>query len=43
MGKRYTDAAETLELLCVRGGAGTLAVAGEPLQVKASKALPASD
>lgn len=43
MGKRYTDAPEALELLCVRGGAGTLAVAGEPLQVKASKPLPASD
>lgn len=43
LGKRYTDAAETLELLCVHGGRGTLAISGAPLQVKASKPLPASD
>lgn len=43
MGKRYTDADGALELLCVRGGSGSLVAGGMPLQVKESKALPASD
>ena len=43
MGKRYTDGDGGLELLCVRGGAGTLVAGGEPLRVKEGKALPSSD
>lgn len=43
MGKRYVDAAGTLELLCVKGGAGALSVDGAALQLKDAKPLPASD
>ncbi|MFI5799261.1 hypothetical protein [Streptomyces sp. NPDC051677] len=43
IGKRYVDAADTLELLCTASGAGPLTYGGEPLTVKAPKALPASD
>lgn len=42
-GKRYVDAAETMEFLCTRGGAGSLAVNGTALAVKTAKALPSSD
>ncbi|WP_416969637.1 hypothetical protein [Streptomyces sp. 4F14] len=43
IGKRYVDAGDTLELLCTASGAGELTYGGEPLTVKAAKALPASD
>jgi hypothetical protein len=43
IGKRYVDAEEQLELLCTRGGAGSLAANGAPLDVKQAKALPSSD
>jgi hypothetical protein len=43
VGKRYTDAAGTIELLCTKPGAGTLTVGGEVLAVKGAKPLPASD
>lgn len=43
MGKRYTDAAATLELLCIKPGAGSLALDGVALQIKDAKPLPASD
>jgi hypothetical protein len=43
MGKRYTDAAGTLELLCIKPGAGSLSVDGVALQHKDAKPLPASD
>ena len=43
MGKRYTDAAGTVELLCVKPGAGSLSVDGVGLRVKDAKPLPASD
>ncbi|MEU6541220.1 hypothetical protein [Streptomyces sp. NPDC047000] len=43
IGKRYVDAADTLELLCTASGSGRLAYAGRPLTIKAPKALPASD
>jgi hypothetical protein len=43
IGKRYVDAADTLELLCTASGAGPLTYGGQPLQIKAPKALPASD
>ena len=43
IGKRYTDVAATLELLCTKAGQGTLTVGGEPLLVKDAKPLPSSD
>jgi len=43
LGKRYVDAAGTLELLCVKPGAGALAADGALLAVKEAKPLPSSD
>jgi hypothetical protein len=43
IGKRYLDAAESVELLCTSSGAGALACDGLPMRVKAAKPLPASD
>ena len=42
-GKRYTDAAEQIELLCTKAGKGSLAANGEALAIKTAKALPSSD
>ena len=43
MGKRYVNAAGTVELLCVKQGQGSLSIAGEALKIKDAKPLPASD
>jgi hypothetical protein len=43
IGKRYVDAANTLELLCVKAGQGTLASGGVALQLREAKPLPSSD
>jgi hypothetical protein len=43
IGKRYTDATETVELLCISSGAGGLSCDGVPMSLKAAKPLPASD
>ncbi|GAC1411550.1 MAG: hypothetical protein NVSMB69_13900 [Novosphingobium sp.] len=43
MGKRYVDAAGTVELLCIKPGKGSLALDGVALTVKDAKPLPASD
>ena len=43
MGKRYVDAAGGFELLCVKGGKGSLSVDGVALTIKDAKPLPASD
>ena len=43
IGKRYVNADETLELLCVSSGSGALSCDGTPMIVKAAKPLPASD
>jgi len=43
IGKRYADAEERLELLCTKGGEGSLAANGAALLVKQAKALPSSD
>jgi hypothetical protein len=43
VGKRYVDAADTVELLCIKGGKGELAVNREALTIKQAKALPSSD
>jgi hypothetical protein len=43
IGKRYIDAADRIELLCTKGGNGSLSLGTEALQVKVPKALPSSD
>lgn len=43
IGKRYVNAANTVELLVTKPGAGVPAIAGELLVVKEAKPLPASD
>jgi len=43
IGKRYVDAAGTIELLCTKAGDGTLALGDTPLVRKEAKPLPASD
>jgi hypothetical protein len=43
IGKRYIDAADKIELLCTKGGKGSLSVGTEALDVKQAKALPSSD
>ena len=43
IGKRYVDAADTIQVLCTKAGSGTLAVDGKPLMIQAAKPLPASD
>jgi hypothetical protein len=43
IGKRYTDDADTIQVLCTKAGKGTLALDGQPLAIQAAKPLPASD
>jgi len=43
IGKRYVDADGRIELLCVKAGQGSLALAGVALQTKDAKPLPSSD
>ncbi|MDP9183881.1 MAG: hypothetical protein M3P04_14040 [Actinomycetota bacterium] len=43
LGKRYADAAASLEVLCTKAGLGVLAYAGELLEQRSARALPASD
>ncbi|MCW2866674.1 MAG: hypothetical protein JWR20_862 [Marmoricola sp.] len=43
IGKRYVDAADVLEVLCTKAGAGTLALDGVPLVTAEAKVLPSSD
>ena len=43
LGKRYTHPASLLEVLCTKGGKGTLAVDGEALVTQGAKQLPSSD
>jgi hypothetical protein len=43
IGKRYVHEPSGLEILCTKGGQGTLAAGDEPLTVKAAKPLPSSD
>ena len=43
LGKRYVDAAGSIEVLCTKPGDGALALDGEPLEVKSAKPLPSSD
>lgn len=43
LGKRYIDAQDRVEILCTKGGAGSLVFDGVPMTVKLAKALPSSD
>ena len=43
IGKRYVNAAGTVELLCTKPGQGSLSIAGQALNIKDAKPLPASD
>lgn len=43
LGKRYTNETGDLELLCVKPGEGTLALAAVALAIKGAKPLPSSD
>lgn len=43
IGKRYVNADESLELLCTKGGKGSLSLGATPLEVKQAKQLPSSD
>jgi hypothetical protein len=43
LGKRYADPASGLEVLCTKGGEGSLALGDEPLLRKDAKPLPSSD
>jgi hypothetical protein len=43
MGKRYTNEAGDIEVLCTKPGEGGLALDGTPLEIKGAKPLPSSD
>jgi hypothetical protein len=43
LGKRYTDEAGTIEVLCTKAGTGSLSIGGAPMRVAGAKPLPASD
>ncbi|MES2884072.1 MAG: hypothetical protein V4709_04670 [Pseudomonadota bacterium] len=43
IGKRYVNADESVELLCTKGGQGSLVLDGMPMEVKQAKQLPSSD
>jgi hypothetical protein len=43
VGKRYVDEETGVELLCTKGGAGQLRIAGRVLGIKQAKNLPSSD
>ena len=43
VGKRYVNDDQSLEVLCIKPGEGSLAVAGAPMAVKQAKKLPSSD
>lgn len=43
VGKRYTPADDSLEVLCTRPGAGSLSIGDEPMAEKGAKPLPSSD
>jgi hypothetical protein len=42
-GKRFSDDESGLEVLCSKGGAGSLSVDGRPIGAKDAKKLPSSD
>lgn len=42
-GKRFADETSGVELLCTKGGAGSLSIDGREIAPKEAKKLPASD
>jgi hypothetical protein len=42
-GKRFADEASGLEVLCSKGGRGSLSLNGQPIAAKDAKKLPSSD
>jgi hypothetical protein len=42
-GKRFADDASGLEVLCTKGGKGSLSIGGREIGAKEAKKLPASD
>jgi hypothetical protein len=42
-GKRFADSETGAEILCTKGGAGSLSIDGRPIEAKDAKKLPASD
>jgi hypothetical protein len=42
-GKRFADDVSGLEVLCTKGGKGSLSIGGRPIGAKEAKKLPASD
>jgi hypothetical protein len=43
MGKRYTDEEDSIEVLCTKGGEGSLSIGDALMIVKGAKPLPSSD
>lgn len=43
LGKRYTDEAGEIELLCTKAGTSSLSIGDAPLDIKDAKPLPSSD
>ena len=43
VGKRYVNQDQSIEVLCIKAGDGSLAVGDEALEVKQAKKLPSSD
>jgi hypothetical protein len=43
IGKRYVNADESVELLCTKGGRGSLVLGSTPMAIKQAKQLPSSD
>lgn len=43
LGKRYTDEAGEIEVLCTKAGTSSLSLDDTPLQLKDAKPLPSSD
>ncbi len=43
IGKRYVNADESVEMLCTKGGKGSLSLNGVALGIKQAKQLPSSD
>ncbi|MDB5973476.1 MAG: hypothetical protein JWR07_236 [Nevskia sp.] len=43
IGKRYVDAEEKVELLCTKGGKGSVVLNGVAMEIKQAKQLPSSD
>jgi hypothetical protein len=43
IGKRYINGDDTIELLCTKGGQGSLSLGQVALETKQAKALPSSD